>query len=144
MDNKEKILASIKKNPNRTFKQIAGSVRGATFAEVHEVIKEEGITLPKTPVSAKKERDVTAISETDIRQKHDLYFKINQAAQSIEEGKFYTEVDFRECIVRVSAAAFRRPADDDGFVRYKGRASGITYWGHPKSIQKLKDERVLL
>ena len=86
---------------------------------------------------------MTGISEAQLRQKHDTKFIIQQAANSLKEGTFITETDFiKQCNVQ-SHQGFRQFLNDEDFNLYRGRASGTTYWSHPKSIAKMKSEGIL-
>ena len=144
-EQREKIIKSIKKNPNRSPSQVSDSVKGTRAIDVKQVIGEEGLSLsPKKKASVIKAGQSFSVSEEDIRKKHDPYYQIERAAEGISEGIFYTEADFRSSVVKINTSVFRRPADNEMFAKYKGRAGSVVYWGHPERIKKLKEEGVLL
>lgn len=90
------------------------------------------------------ESDASGISEKDLRAKHDALFIVREAAKKLEKGKFFPEAEFRESMCRLDPSKFRSKADGQEFEKYKGRTQGKTYWGHPESIKRMKDDGVLL
>ena len=86
---------------------------------------------------------VGGVSESLLRAKHDALFILRNAAKSLVQGIFYTESEFREKVCKLDSNKFRSKADLNEFDQYKGRASGITYWSHPKSIRSVKEDGVL-
>jgi hypothetical protein len=82
------------------------------------------------------------LSETDLRRKHDTVFKVAEMAEKIEPGQFFPEADFVTSL-RLKGG-YRAILERQQFEKYRGKADGgVVYWGHPVSIRKLKDERVL-
>ena len=83
------------------------------------------------------------LTEDDIRKRHDIVFIVRDKAAQVPKGEFYTESDFiRFAGIRVQPG-YRQALDHPDFAMYRGKAGGTTYWGHPDSIQKLKDEYIL-
>ena len=83
------------------------------------------------------------LSDTDIHSKHDPYYKIRSAAQSLKKGQYIEDSDFRDFVAKMSTAEYRRPSDNPEFEKYKGKSGGVVYWGHPESIKSKKVEGVL-
>ena len=82
------------------------------------------------------------LSEQELRSKHDALYKLEQAIKLLSPGKFVPEPEFRSTVA-IDPSKFRAKADLPQFDQYKGRVGSLTYWGHPKDIQRLKDEGVL-
>lgn len=82
------------------------------------------------------------LTEEEIRNKYDYKYIIQKAAQKISRGKFYKEQDFRDSVTKLNPNNFRRGADLAEFEQYKGKAGNVIYWGHPESIQKMKDDGI--
>lgn len=82
------------------------------------------------------------LSEQELRSKHDALYKLEQAVKALSPGKFIPEPEFR-ATVSIDPSKFRSKSDLPQFDAYRGRVAGLTYWGHPKDIKRLKDEGVL-
>lgn len=83
------------------------------------------------------------LSESELRQKHDVRFIIKQAAEKLEKGIFIMDADFvKQCNMR-SQTGYRQFIEASEFSKYKGRAGGVIYWSHPESISKMKSEGIL-
>lgn len=82
------------------------------------------------------------LSEQEFRAKHDSLYKLEQAVKALVPDKFIPETEFRATI-SIDPSKFRSKADLPQFDIYKGRVTGVTYWGHPRDIKRLKDEGVL-
>jgi hypothetical protein len=84
------------------------------------------------------------ISDLELDEKHDVFYKIEKAAASlVYGGGYYEDAAFRDTVCKISVNEYRRPSLDPLFDKYKGKAGGITYWGHPKSIAEKKQKGVL-
>jgi hypothetical protein len=82
------------------------------------------------------------LSESELRAKHDLSFIIKKAADQLQKGSFLVESEFIRTNLR-GMSGYRQYMDDPEFGMFKGRAGGVTYWAHPESIQKMKNEGIL-
>jgi len=82
------------------------------------------------------------ISETELRQKHDISYKIRQTAESLN-GDFYTEYDFIKLCNIPGNSGYRQVIESGAFDIFRGRAGNTVYWSSPASIQKMKNEGVL-
>lgn len=91
--------------------------------------------VSQTPQTVKKH---VFLSDAEISQRHDVYYKIRNAAQKLKPGMYVEDSDFRDSIVCMSTSEYRRPSDNAEFDIYKGKAGGKTYWGHPESIKEKK------
>ena len=92
---------------------------------------------------------LSGLSELELRQKHDVKYIIKQAALKLPppngkgEGTFVTENEFiKQCNIQ-SQSGFRLSLAGEEFSAYKGKAGGVTYWAHPESITKMKNEGIL-
>lgn len=81
------------------------------------------------------------LSEKELRSKHDSLYKLEQAVKILTSGKFIPEPEFR-ATVNIDPSKFRSKSDLPQFDVFKGRVAGVTYWGNPKDIKRLKDEGV--
>lgn len=82
------------------------------------------------------------LSEQELRFRHDALYKLEQAVKTLTSGKFIPEPEFRTTI-SIDPSKFRSKADLPQFDQFKGKVQGVTYWGNPKDIKRLKDEGVL-
>lgn len=99
--------------------------------------------LPENYNESVKKIDSIGISEETLRQKHDTKFILVTAAADLQEGRYLTQSEFiMQAGVRMGTG-YRDVIEHPDFDKYKGRAAGQTYWSHPKSITKLKQEGVL-
>lgn len=83
------------------------------------------------------------LSEADLRAKHDNHFKVTKAAQALEKGTYIENRDFIASL-GLSGSSHTRWTGNTAFDKYRGKAGGITYWSHPESIQKMRDDGVLI
>jgi len=88
-----------------------------------------------------KQKPINGLSETDLRRRHDNAYKVAEAASKLTAGEFIPEADFVSSL-RLKGG-YRSVLERQQFERYRGKADGIVYWGHPESIKRLKDDRVL-
>lgn len=109
-------------------------------------VKKNGYTPLAIKVEETSSLDVIGnpLTETELRQKYDLRFIIQKKVTTIETGVFYSEADFiRLCGIRPQGG-YRAILDHPSFHKYHGKApGGVVYWGHPDSIQKMKNETIL-
>lgn len=112
------------------------------------VQKIASVLVPWEGPSQQKERKekpngrFTTLTEQDLRRKHDGVFRVTEAAKAIPEGQFITEADFISSLNL--RGGYRAILERKDFELYRGRADGgVYYWAHPKSMQKMKNERVL-
>lgn len=84
------------------------------------------------------------LTETDLRKRHDNAYKITKVASEIKEGVFVEEQTFiQQCKIK-QHAGYRRIIERPEYDQYHGKADGLVYWGHPKSIKKMKQEGILI
>jgi hypothetical protein len=82
------------------------------------------------------------LTEQELRSKHDSLYKLEQSVKTLAPGKFIPENDFR-VLTTLDVVKFRSRAELPQFDLYKGKVNGMTYWGNPKDIKRLKEEGVL-
>jgi hypothetical protein len=112
------------------------------------LLKKQGEMAPTTAdalVSTLTEGDLTStgvVSEAVLRQKHDMFFIIQNRLKQIPKG-FYME----ESQLLKDLGLYGKPRYKDALARvekdYRGKVDGSIYYGHPESIRKLKNEGVL-
>lgn len=84
------------------------------------------------------------ISEHDIRKMYDNHYIISQAVEKLKPGFFVEEAELlRKSGVKMTSG-YRNAVDHPDFAKYKGKAGGKVYWGHPDNVKKLKSEGILL
>lgn len=83
------------------------------------------------------------LSEAQLRAKHDLRFIITTKCNELKTGNYLTEAEFVQfCSIR-QGVGYKAMLSHPDYDKYHGKAGGVTYWSHPESIKKLKDEGVL-
>jgi hypothetical protein len=83
------------------------------------------------------------ITEDQLRQRHDNRYIIKVACDALEKGVFYKNSEFVAKAGIVPGAGYRDIISHPDYDKYQGKAGGETYWSHPESITKLKQEGVL-
>lgn len=84
------------------------------------------------------------LTESQLRAKFDTRFIVENKCKELKEGIFLTLAEFIQvCGIR-PGAGYRGVVDHPDYEKYRGKAGGTTYWSHPASIRKLKDEGVLM
>lgn len=91
----------------------------------------------------KTNKPSTGLSIDDIRGRCDIIYKIEKAIEQIPQNRFIPDSEFREVLVKCSTTQYRSKADLDKFLKNKGSAKGVTYWGSDSDIKRLKDEGIL-
>lgn len=97
---------------------------------------EDAATLPAPALPA-------TITEAELRDRIDSAYKLEQYARALPEGQYAEQGElFRE--LRLCGRISTQALESERFARFRGRAdSGKYYWGHPKSIARLKEEKLL-
>ena len=83
------------------------------------------------------------ISENELREKYDIKMIVTKAASSLIRGVYIQDAEFIKQM-NIRQPGYRQILDNADYAKYKGRAGGITYWSHPESILKMKNEGVLV
>ena len=68
---------------------------------------------------------------------------VTKAAGSLIRGVYIQEAEFIKQM-NIRQPGYRQVLDSADYAKYKGRAGGVTYWSHPESILKMKNEGVLV
>ena len=119
----------VEKNGSITAAARARRMPRTTFRRWLNKEREEKITKPK------------GISEEELLIKHSPEHKILNAARQIAKGRFIPEPEFiRSLHVK---GGYKYIVSQEQFEKYRGKASGIVYWGEPSRVAVLKDEGVL-
>ena len=84
-----------------------------------------------------------SLSESDIRELFDIKTIVKNALENLKEGEFWREPDFIRRNLN-GKSGFRSVLESNYSQPYRGKAQGQVFYSHPKSIQKLKEEGVLL
>jgi len=104
--------------------------------DVNQPVKLETPSKPRTSLTGR-------LTEAEVRAKHDNHFKVTKAAQALEKGIYIENRDFVASL-KLSGTSHLRWTGNTAFDKYRGRAGSVTYWSHPESIQKMKNDGVLI
>lgn len=93
-------------------------------------------------IEPKKLKSKATISMDELRERHDVDFKVQKVLESLKKGEF---IEKDEIIKRTGLRPGypRLSATLDSHKEYFGRADSKIYWGHPEEIAQLKDEQIL-
>ena len=83
------------------------------------------------------------ITEAELRARFDVKFKLETAAKGLQEGKFLTRQEFVDISGLKSLGGYTSVMERPEFDQYRGKAGGTEYWGHPKSMLRMKEEGIL-
>ena len=97
----------------------------------------------KTTNQPKPIMTTESLSESEIRELFDIKTIVKNALESLKEGEFWRESDFIRRNLN-GKSGFRSILESSYSQPYRGKAQGQVFYSHPKSIQKLKEEGVLL
>lgn len=105
-----------------------------------------GVPLNKLiePIKVKDERPKeNLLSEDELRIKHDMYYMIQIYLNGMPDGKFVEESAMLRQLSLLGKPRYREALSRHELKEYKGRVDGVTYYGSPASIKKLKSEGIL-
>jgi hypothetical protein len=91
-----------------------------------------------TPQSAPQQ----ALSEAELRAMFDIRQIVRTELDRISEGEFWKDADFTRRFQGKSG--YRSILESQDAMPYRGKAGGQVFWGHPRSITKLKHEGILI
>ena len=91
----------------------------------------------------KGELETKYITEDQIRQRHDMFYKLKKALESINAGEFIEEQKVLKQLGMWGKPGYRSAVEANEIKAYRGKADGTVYYGHPERIQALKEEGVL-
>lgn len=127
--------------------EATGTTYDSAKSQLQRVRRQEGFAPVKPhPITFTQSYDMKqsiGLSESELRAKFDINFIVQQAAQKLEKGTFLSEAEFIKLCNLRGMSGYRSVIDHPDFKDFRGRAGGQTYWSHPESIQKLKNEGVL-
>jgi len=83
------------------------------------------------------------LTEDQLRLKHDISYQTQKAADALEKGVYLTQSEFIAGAGIKAIAGYKHVIEHPDFARYRGKAGGTVYWGHPDSIEKMKKDNVL-
>jgi hypothetical protein len=135
--NKEKYT-----NPNALARGCMGALHlgksGKIYARAREIMGSPAASPAKQAKPASG-----ALTEADIRARHDSVFRVREAAKALQPGVYVPEAEFISELRLVGG--YRTLLERAEFQVYRGKApGGSVYWGHPESIKALKDDHVLV
>ncbi len=85
----------------------------------------------------------TGLTKNEIRQRYANRFRIQKAARLLKRDEIVSENEFINLCDFAPGTQYRSYMAEEEFKQYKGRAGGVTYWGHPDDIDELKKEFTL-
>ena len=86
---------------------------------------------------------VIGLSETELRQKHDVKYQIRQAVKELPSGRFLTRQEFINFAKIKTGVGYIAHLEHPDFSKYRGKAAGVEYWGRPESVEQMKQEGIL-
>jgi hypothetical protein len=111
-----------------------------------EILKKREVVKPKNNqkiIIPETNGNIQFLSEADLRKKHDMFFILKSELNILQKGQFIEETKLIRKIGLWGKPGFRTVIDAPEVKLYKGKADGVIYFGHPESINKLKNEGVL-
>lgn len=101
------------------------------------------MALPPEPAPDAPQAAIHGLSETELREKHDLKYIIFKKCSELVEGVYLSHVDFvRYC--GIQGLGFKEITEKPEFNAFHGKTrTNVVYWSHPNSIAKMKKEYIL-
>ena len=90
-----------------------------------------------------KNVNTAGISEADLRAKHDVLFQLRKGIEKLQDGVYPIESEFVTDYCSISKGGYKHLLERPEFLEYHGRAGSTIYWSTKKSINKLKNDKVL-
>jgi hypothetical protein len=87
--------------------------------------------------------DFELIDEKRLMEKHNLFYIFESFLKSIPKGKYARETDVLKRLGMSGKPGYRAVIDHPDYKIYKGSADGIVYYGHPNSIEQMKQKTTL-
>jgi len=107
-----------------------------------------GYTVPAGGEQIKAEREkiteVKKFSISDLRKKHDKFYMIFEEVKKIKKDEFIEETELLKMLGIFAKPGYRAAIDNPALKKYKGKADGVVYYGHPESIMELRREAILI
>lgn len=97
--------------------------------------------VPETEQSAIQ--DFTFVDEVQLMEKHNFFYIFESFLKSIPKGKFARETDVLRHLNMSGKPGYRQVVEHPDYKVYRGTADGIVYYGHPESIEKMKQKTTL-
>ena len=94
-------------------------------------------TAIKTDTMEKK--STVGMTLDQFREKHDVDYIVEKTLKTLSKGKIYEKTD----VIKLTGLRTGYPglsAALENATEYKGKAGGVSYWGHPDDIAQLKLE----
>ena len=104
------------------------------WAVVQNVFKHPKDEPPRAPT--------LALSEQELREMYDIKAIVMRELKELKEGEFWRDADFTRKFQ--GKAGYRPVLESADASLYRGKASGQVFWGHPRSISKMKNDGVLI
>jgi len=86
---------------------------------------------------------INALSEEDLRKKHDKYFIVLSFLKEVPDGKYIDESSMLRQLSLYGKPGYREAISRPELKDFKGKVDGVVYYGSMNSIKKLKQEGVL-
>lgn len=96
-----------------------------------------------TPKVVTREVSTDSLSETQLRELFDVKTIVTNALNSLKPGEFWREPDFIRRNLN-GKSGYRSVLESNLTQPFRGKASGQVFYSHPASIEKMKEEGVLL
>ena len=97
----------------------------------------ENTALKSVPVMEKKSQIGMTLEQ--FRQKHDVDYIVERTLKTLQKERVYEKTD----VIKLTGLRSGYPGLSlalENATEYKGKAGGVSYWGHPEDIAQLKLE----
>jgi hypothetical protein len=127
----------------RSVEQVRSIIRGRTVGSGILITHPE-----KNPPDPSVKTDIVkSLSGQELRNMYNIKAIVIRALKSLpyqEEGIFWRDADFVRRFGLHGRPGYRAILESEETRPYRGKAQGQIIWGHPKSIEEMKNEGTLL
>lgn len=148
----QRISRAVEKYPEKTDRQIASSIRGATVASVRAVKLGLPLIEPtKTVVVVSPAPAPGVVTIDQVRKRYDIVSAIKAEVAALAPGTFVHERELVLAVAGKDVSRFRRAVDNAEELKAmrirmkleKDQPEGCWYWGRPEDVleaRRLRDE----
>ena len=131
------------------LKQVDGkytSHKSAEYAIYYRLNRKRILSTRKSQKTPQKQEPTQrpCMTEQQLRSTYDIRAVVMQALDQIKEGEYWYDGDFIRYFGLQGKSGYRPVLESKDCEKYRGKAQGKVIYGHPSSIQRMKQEGVLL
>lgn len=131
-----------RQNVQDAYNKLKGSPGYVPGKRRNHINRVNATVTDPTPEGPRALHTINALSVEDLRMKHDTRTILRRKLAEIPRNVIYKEADMIDW-AGLRGQPFRQHLDRSEFDKYRGRAGGVVYYGHPDDVQQLKNEMVL-